>query len=63
MTSANLIMLAFGVVALLVGVSLLTGRGGSEPARVARRIAGTMALALGVILALFAFGLSESVDA
>ena len=63
MTSANLIMLAFGVVALLVGVSLLTGRGGSEPSRVARRIAGTMALALGVILALFAFGLSESVDA
>ena len=58
MTPANLLMLGLGVIAFLVGAFLLTRRGGSEPARVARRIAGTMALALGIILALFAFGLS-----
>ena len=58
MSPANLIMLGLGVVAFVVGAALLTRRGGSEPARVARRIAGTMALALGVILALFAIGLS-----
>ena len=58
MSPANLIMLGLGVVAFVVGAALLTRRGGSEPARVARRIAGTMALALGIILALFAIGLS-----
>ena len=58
MSVANLIMLGFGVIAFVIGAFLLTRRGGSEPARVARRIAGTMALALGVILALFAIGLS-----
>ena len=58
MSPANLVMLGLGVVAFVVGVALLTRRGGSEPARVARRIAGTMALALGIILALFAIGLS-----
>ena len=58
MTPANLVMFGLGVIAFLVGAFLLTRRGGSEQARVARRIAGTMALALGVILALFAIGLS-----
>ena len=58
MTPANLLMFGLGVIAALVGVVLLTRRGGSEPAKVARRIAGTMALALGIILALFALGLS-----
>ena len=58
MSPANLIMLGLGVVAFVVGAALLTRRGGSEPARVARRIAGTMALALGIILALVAIGLS-----
>ena len=63
MTSANLLMLGFGVAAFLIGVTILTQRGGSEPARVARRIAGTMTLALGIVLALFAIGLSEAVHA
>ena len=58
MSPANLVMLGLGIVAFVIGVVLLTRRGGSEPARVARRIAGTMALALGIILALFAIGLS-----
>ena len=58
MSVAKLIMLGLGVIAFVIGAFLLTRRGGSEPARVARRIAGTMALALGVILALFAIGLS-----
>ena len=62
MSVANLIMLGFGVIAFVIGAFLLTRRGGSEPARVARRIAGTMALALGVILALFAIGLSGALS-
>ena len=63
MTPANLLMFGLGVIAFLIGAFLLTQRGGSEPAKVARRIAGTMALALGVVLALFAIGLSEPVHA
>ena len=58
MTPANLLMLGFGIAALLIGATILTQRGGSEQAKVARRIAGTMAVALGVVLALFAIGLS-----
>ena len=57
MTTANLDMLALGLIAFAVGVALLTRRGGSEPAIQARRLAGTMALALGVFLLIFAFGL------
>jgi len=57
MTLANLIMLGLGLIAFAVGVALLARRGGSEPAVHARRIAGTMALALGLILSLFAFEL------
>ena len=57
MTLANLIMLALGLLAFAVGVALLVRRGGSEPARHARRIAGMMALALGIFLSIFAFGL------
>lgn len=59
MTTASLIMLGFGVIAFAVGVALLVRRGGSEPARQARLIAGTMALALGIFLSIFAFGLRE----
>ena len=59
LTFANLIMLALGLTAFAVGIALLVRRGGSEPARHARRIAGTMALALGIILSIFAFGLRE----
>ena len=57
LTGANLIMLALGLIAFAVGVALLARRGGSEPAIHARRIAGTMALALGIFLSIFAFGL------
>ena len=63
MTPANLLMLGFGIAAFLIGVTILSQRGGSEPAKVARRIGGTMVLALGVVLALFAIGLSEQVHA
>lgn len=57
MTFANLIMLGLGLAAFAIGVALLARRGGSEPAVQARRIAGTMALALGIFLSIFAFGL------
>ena len=57
MTTANLIMLGLGLIAFAIGVALLTRRGGSEAAMTARRIAGTMALALGIFLSIFAFGL------
>ena len=57
MTLANLIMLGLGLIAFAVGIALLARRGGSEPAIHARRLAGTMALALGIFLSIFAFGL------
>ena len=59
MTTANLVMLGLGLLAFAVGVALLARRGGSEPAVHARRIAGSMALALGIFLSIFAFGLRE----
>ncbi|MBA3666747.1 MAG: hypothetical protein H0W65_03365 [Sphingomonas sp.] len=58
MTTANLIMLALGVTSFLLGVAILLRRGGSEGARVARRMVGTMFAALGLILTIFALGLS-----
>ena len=57
MTTANLIMLTLGLLAFAIGVALLARRGGSEAAIHARRLAGTMALALGIFLSIFAFGL------
>ena len=57
MTTANLIMFGLGLIAFAIGVALLARRGGSEPAIHARRIAGTMALALGIFLSISAFGL------
>ena len=54
----NLLMLGSGIVAFVLGAVLLLKRSGSEPAVVARRIAGTMALALGLALIIFAIGLS-----
>ena len=57
MTLANLLMLGLGLIAFAIGIALLARRGGSEPAIHARRIAGTMALALGIFLSIFAFGL------
>lgn len=59
MTTANLVMLGLGLLAFAVGVALLARRGGSAPAVHARRIAGSMALALGIFLSIFAFGLRE----
>ena len=58
MTPANLLMLGLGLIAFVVGGALLLRRGGSEQAVVARRIAGTMALALGLALIIFAIGLT-----
>ena len=58
MTLANLLMLGLGLIAFIVGAALLLRRGGGEPAVVARRIAGTMAVALGLALIIFAIGLS-----
>ena len=58
MTTANLIMLGVAVLAFVAGAALLARRGGSEPARVARRIFGTMLAALGLALGIFAIGLS-----
>ncbi len=57
MTLANIIMTGIGIVALLGGMGLLLRRGGSDGAIVARRIVGTMVLALGLVLSIFAFGL------
>lgn len=57
MTLATAIMSSVALVAALLGLFLLSRQGGSEAAVAARRIAGTMALALGIFLAIFAFGL------
>ncbi len=58
-TTANLIMLGLGLIALLIGAALLLRRGGSEAGVYVRRIAGTMLGALGVVLMIFAIGLSD----
>ena len=58
MTLANVIMLALGLVAFFGGAVLLLRRGGSEASVYVRRIAGTMLGALGIVLIIFAFGLS-----
>ena len=63
MTTANLIMLGIGLVALALGLAILLRRGGSEQARVARRLGGTMVAALGLILTIFAIGLSGEAKA
>ena len=60
MTTANLIMLALGIVALALGLAILLRRGGSDGAKVARRMVGTMLAALGLILTIFARGLSHA---
>ena len=58
MSLANAIMLGLGLVAFAVGATLLVRRGGSEQARVARRLVGMMAAALGIFLTIFALGLA-----
>lgn len=59
MTPANLIMLGLGLLAFAVGVALLARRGGSEAGAYARRIVGAMLGALGLVLVIFAIGLSS----
>ena len=58
MTTANLIMLGIGLVAVALGLAILLRRGGSEASITARRLVGTMIAALGIFLTIFAFGLS-----
>lgn len=58
MTLANLIMLGLGLAAFLGGAVLLLRRGGSEAGVYVRRITGTMLGALGLVLMIFAVGLS-----
>ena len=59
MTLANLIMLGLGLTALIIGAVLLLRRGGSEASVYVRRITGTMLGALGIVLVIFAIGLSN----
>lgn len=59
MTLANLIMLGLGLLSFLLGAAILLRRGGSDGARVARRMVGTMLGALGLVLVIFAIGLSR----
>ncbi len=59
MTLANLIMLGLGLVSFGTGAALLFRRGGSEAAIYVRRIVGTMLGALGLVLVIFAIGLSN----
>ena len=58
MTTANPLMLGLGLLAFVSGAILLARRGGSEGAVYARRIVGTMLGALGLVLMIFAIGLS-----
>ena len=58
MTLANLIMFGLGIAAFLGGAFLLLRRGGSDASVYVRRITGTMLGALGLVLMIFAFGLS-----
>ncbi len=59
LTLANFIMLGLGVLAFVLGGVLLLRRGGSEAAIYVRRIVGTMLGALGLVLMIFAIGLSN----
>ena len=59
MTLANIIMLGLGLLATVLGAALLLRRGGSDAAVYVRRIVGTMLGALGIVLVIFAIGLSN----
>jgi hypothetical protein len=58
MSLANLIMLGLGLASLVGGAILLLRRGGSDAGVYVRRISGTMLGALGIVLMIFALGLS-----
>lgn len=63
MTAGLAIMLALGVVAFAGGIALLlASRRGSEGQRYARRMAGSMAAALGAALTVFAVGLAGKLE-
>ena len=59
MTLANLILLGLGVLAFVIGAALLLRRGGSDAAIYVRRIVGSMLGALGLVLVIFAIGISN----
>lgn len=58
MTHTNFFMLVLGLLAFVAGATLLLRRGGSEASVYVRRITGTMLGALGMVLVIFAIGLS-----
>ncbi len=58
MTLGNLIMFGLGILAFGIGTMLLLRRGGSEAGVYVRRIVGTMLGAFGIVLVIFAIGLS-----
>jgi hypothetical protein len=58
-STANLIMLGIGIAAFLIGAFVLTRPAATDAAVYARRIAGVMIVSLGLILVLFAIGLSD----
>ena len=63
MTLGQLVMLGLGLAALTAGIAmLLASRRGSEGQRYARRLAGTMAAALGAALTVFALGLAGKLE-
>ena len=63
MTPGQLLMLAFGLAALGGGIAVLAAsRRGSDQQRAARRLAGTMAAALGAALTVFALGLAGKLE-
>jgi len=63
MTLADLLMLALGLIAIIGGAFAMKRRGGAEEIVYARRIAGMMAVALGLFLTIFAIGLAGALAA
>ena len=64
MTTANLVMLALGLLALGGGIAiLLASRRGTDGQRYARRMVGSMMAALGAALTIFALGLAGKLEA
>ena len=59
MTDAQKLMFGFGLAALLVGANIVAHPPRSEAARYASRLSGVMAMALGLILAVFAIGMTR----
>jgi hypothetical protein len=63
MTLGQLVMLGIGLFALGGGIAVLVAsRTGTDAQRYARRIAGTMAAALGAALIVFSLGLAGELE-